>query len=96
MFETIFKFLFIFFKYLFIYLLESWILYSKNFIPLSTLNSKSRLVNPRDINVFYSSLKMISVDMKSGICGNFPILFIENIKISKIILKMKFIIHIIT
>ena len=56
-------------KYLFIYLLESLIAYSKH--PTSTLNPKSRLVNLMDISVFYSSLKMrvkvISVDMKNGI-----------------------------
>ena len=47
-----------FFKYLFIYLLEFKISYSDNLTHPSTLNSKARLVNPRDISVVYPSLKV--------------------------------------
>ena len=51
MFETIFNFFKIVFMYLFIYLLESKFHILKTIHHPSTLNSKSRLVNPMDINV---------------------------------------------
>ncbi|WZY90417.1 hypothetical protein YC2023_047152 [Brassica napus] len=42
----------------------------KTLLHPSTLNPKSRLVNPKDIIVFYPSLKvrikMVSINMKSG------------------------------
>ena len=44
---------------------------SKTLPHSSILNPKSRLVNPRDINIFYLSLqvmvKIVSVSMKNGI-----------------------------
>ena len=57
---------YIFFKYLFIYLLDI----PKTIPHLSTLKRKCKLVNPRGISIFYPSLKMrvkvISVNMKNG------------------------------
>ena len=56
--------------FLYVYIRILNFLFQKLYPTPSTLNSKSRLVNPRNINVFYSLLKVrvkvISINMKSG------------------------------